>query len=156
MAGSGITQECYLRAAGTQSFDRKRNFYHLQIGRWKVNLMALPEQLRSFYPLLLFLFFHFKCLKKHLKKQNCNAFKLSESQLQSQGMLQDTGLKKISTCLWHVASIYSTFLQCLWYILCIMEVIYLKGFKSEQHIVGSLQINVVHHQLPWSQLHKDG
>lgn len=58
-------------------------------------------------------------------------------------MLQDT-------------SPYSMCLKCLQYILCIMKAIYLKGFKSEQHIVGSLQINVVHHQLPRSQLHKNG
>lgn len=89
----------------------------------------------------------------HFKNQNCNAFSLSESHFQSQEMLQDINLKKMSTCLWHIASIYYMFLQCLCYI---FQVTYLKGFKSEQHIIGSLQINVVHHQLPWSQLHKDG
>lgn len=56
----------------------------------------------------------------------------------------------------HTADIYSMLLQRLQYISRITKVIYLKGFKSEQYIIGSLQIDVVHHQLSWSQLHKYG
>lgn len=147
MTGSGTTWECHLRAAGTQVFDRKRSFYHLQIGRWLVKLRALPTKLRSFSPLLprFFFFFLFKNIRVIKTKPQCIRVRANSCPRESCTIHKPKEGEHF--LLTHTADTYSMLLQCLQYISRITKVIYLKGFKSEQYIIGSLQIDVVHHQL---------